>query len=84
MKSNRSFKVSILIVCLFVNAVAFNSTHVQPVYTAQAKLVAKNFFTYRLSRNRQMKLKSLSSQNLEMLLVHEEKENLSNPDILST
>jgi uncharacterized protein (TIGR02145 family) len=79
MKSINRFYVFILATCLLINAFAINKINAQPVDTVQGKLVAKNFFTDRLSRTRLMYVKGISSQNIEMFLIHEEKENISKP-----
>jgi len=77
MKSKRIFNALITISCLLINAIAINIINAQTIDTVQAKLAAKNFFVDRLSRSRQLKLKAISTQNLEMFLVHEEKGNIS-------
>ena len=78
MKSICRFNALILIISILINAFANNILKAQPVDTVQAKQVAKNFFADRLSRSKQMKLKAISAQNLEMFLIHEENEIISN------
>ena len=76
MKSITRFNVFILATCLLIYISASNKITAQPVDTLQAKSVAKNFFADRLSRSRQISIKGLSSQNIEMSLAFKETENL--------
>jgi uncharacterized protein (TIGR02145 family) len=76
MKSTTRFKVIILAACLIIYLSASNKTAAQAVDTLQAKSVARNFFADRLSRSRQLSIKGLSSQNIEMKLTLTETENL--------
>lgn len=83
MKSISRFIVSILTTCLLINLFAVNKINAQSVDTDLAKLVAKNFFADRLSRSKVGVTKGISYQNLEMLLVNEENEKISNPTDLN-
>lgn len=76
MKSITRFSVFILASCLFIYVCASNKIDAQPVDTLQAKTVAKNFFADRLSRSRQISIKGISFQNIEMTLAFKETENL--------
>ena len=81
MKSITKFKAFIIIAYL-VNAFACNVLFAQSVDTIQAKLVATNFYSSRLSQSSQLSKKSLSFQNLELFLAHKENGNLSNQNNL--
>ncbi len=80
MKSISRFIVIILTTCLLSNLLGVNKISAQPVDNDQAKLVAKNFFADRLSRSKLISTKGISSQNLEMALIHEEKGDIINPN----
>ena len=78
MKSISKFFVFVLTTFLLINVFTVNIINAQPVDSAQAKLVAKNFFADRLSQSKISNVKGISLQDLEMALVHEEKGELSN------
>jgi len=80
-KSITKFKAFIIIAYL-VNAFACNVLIAQSVDTIQAKLVATNFYSSRLSQSSQLSKKSLSFQNLELFLAYKENGNLSNQNNL--
>jgi uncharacterized protein (TIGR02145 family) len=82
MKSITRFNGFILATCLFIYISASNKITAQPVDTLQAKSVARNFFADRLSRSRQISIKGISSQNIEMTLAFKETENLGDQSSL--
>lgn len=76
MKKSDRFNALTLIICFLVHSLTFNALNAQTVTVEEARLIANRFYSDRLSRSMQPKLKNISSQNLEIILVHEENKDI--------